>query len=195
MAVRFGMAPSWAKLPTNPRQQDFWDRGLPAGSLDAMEKLLPQAFIDAAVKDLIDKAFGRAVWILERNRALLDRSAKELLIKETFSKEDLQQLRRSVIPDLNQGTSARLRGQRQPRLFSGCARRHHRRADNQQRVEDKMKEWCAEISEIHPHSNMCFRSGVPSEDIVRAARASGSRLDRQMNPQASLVQSLVQSPN
>ena len=42
MAVRFGMAQNWAKLPTNPRQQDFWGRGLPAGSLDAMEKLLPQ---------------------------------------------------------------------------------------------------------------------------------------------------------
>jgi nucleotide-binding universal stress UspA family protein len=67
--------------------------------------------------------------------------------------------------------------------------------DNQQRVEDKMKEWCAEISEIHPRSNMCIRSGVPSEDIVRAARASGSRLDRHINPQASLVQSRVQSPN
>jgi peptidase M41-like protein len=89
----------------NPRQQDFWGQGI-AGWQPRRYGEATAAAIDAAVKDLIDKAFGRAVWILERNRALLDRSAKELLIKETFSKEDLQQLRRSVIPDLNQGTSA-----------------------------------------------------------------------------------------
>ena len=105
MAVRFGMAPELGQVAYEPETAGFLGQGI-AGWQPRRYGEATAAAIDAAVKDLIDKAFGRAVWILERNRALLDRSAKELLIKETFSKEDLQQLRRSVIPDLNQGTSA-----------------------------------------------------------------------------------------
>jgi len=46
----------------------------------------------------IDKAFDCAVAVLQRNRALLDRSATDLLTKETFSSNDLEQISASVIP-------------------------------------------------------------------------------------------------
>jgi cell division protease FtsH len=50
------------------------------------------AAIDSAVRALIDDAFQRAVAILTANRALLDQSAKELLIKETFSADELKRI-------------------------------------------------------------------------------------------------------
>jgi cell division protease FtsH len=43
--------------------------------------------IDSSVRDLIEAAFKKAVEILTANRDLLDRSAKELLAKETLSTE------------------------------------------------------------------------------------------------------------
>jgi len=48
--------------------------------------------IDAAVRALIDDAFRRATAILGANRALLDQTARELLVKETFSAEELKQI-------------------------------------------------------------------------------------------------------
>jgi len=44
--------------------------------------------IDTAVRELIDAAFKKAAEILSANRPRLHQTAKELLIKETFSTED-----------------------------------------------------------------------------------------------------------
>jgi universal stress protein A len=42
--------------------------------------------------------------------------------------------------------------------------------DNRERAEDALRELCADVSEPYPHCGMCFRSGIPSEQIVFAAR-------------------------
>jgi len=42
--------------------------------------------------------------------------------------------------------------------------------DNRERAEDALRKLCAEISEAYPHCVMCFRSGIPREEIVFAAR-------------------------
>ena len=52
--------------------------------------------IDAAVRKLLAEAFARAREILERNLPLLDRSAKELLAKETFGVAELKAIQDQV---------------------------------------------------------------------------------------------------
>jgi cell division protease FtsH len=48
--------------------------------------------IDHVVKDLINQAFETARGILERNRSILDASARELLDRETLGPDDLARL-------------------------------------------------------------------------------------------------------
>jgi cell division protease FtsH len=48
--------------------------------------------IDGAVRDLVERAFEKAVAIVTENRAILDRAAGELLQRETLSAEDLSRL-------------------------------------------------------------------------------------------------------
>jgi cell division protease FtsH len=98
MVVRFGMTLELGQVTYEPETAGFLGPGTAAWQPRRYGEATAAA-IDLAVKDLIDKAFGRAVSILETNRVLLNRSAKELLIKETFSNEDLQELRRSIITD------------------------------------------------------------------------------------------------
>jgi universal stress protein A len=42
--------------------------------------------------------------------------------------------------------------------------------DNRERAEDALRKLCTEISQAYPHCDMCFRSGIPNEEIVFAAR-------------------------
>jgi cell division protease FtsH len=97
MVVRFGMTPELGQVTYEPETTGFLGPGTAAWQPRRYGEATAAA-IDVAVKDLIDKAFSRALSILERNRTLLHRSAKELLIKETFSNEDLQEFKTSVIP-------------------------------------------------------------------------------------------------
>ena len=98
MVVRFGMVPELGQVAYEPETTGFLGDGAAAWQPRRYGETTAAA-IDAAVKGLIDNAFDRAVSILKRNRALLDRSAKELLTKETLSSDDLQQVRTSVIPE------------------------------------------------------------------------------------------------
>jgi len=98
MVLRFGMVPELGQVAYEPETGSFLGNGNALWQPRRYGEATAAA-IDAAVKALVDKAFDRAVLILQQNRALLDRSAKELLIKETLSDDDLQLLRASVIPD------------------------------------------------------------------------------------------------
>ena len=48
--------------------------------------------IDCAVRDLVNDAFNRAQDILQRERAVLEEGARQLLAKETLSEADLKAL-------------------------------------------------------------------------------------------------------
>jgi cell division protease FtsH len=50
------------------------------------------------VRQLVDGAFGVAMSILQRNRALLDRTAAALLQTETLGEPEIQQLKREIQP-------------------------------------------------------------------------------------------------
>ncbi len=49
--------------------------------------------IDCAIREIVERAFKRAVALLQSNRDLLERSARLLLQKETLSELELQNLR------------------------------------------------------------------------------------------------------
>ena len=46
--------------------------------------------IDRNIKEIVDQAFEKAVAIITTNKASIELAAKELLLKETLSEEDLK---------------------------------------------------------------------------------------------------------
>src|SRR3954470_1105245 len=55
--------------------------------------------IDVAVREIVDKAYAKALAILKHERVALERWAQKLLDKETLHEADLEELRRAVAPD------------------------------------------------------------------------------------------------
>ncbi len=53
--------------------------------------------VDNAVRTLVDHALERAIGILKINRALLDRTAEELLKTETLNQPQIEALKREII--------------------------------------------------------------------------------------------------
>jgi cell division protease FtsH len=92
MVVRFGMDPKLGQVTYEPEATPFLGA---AGGVEWQPRRYGEATadaIDSSVRDLIEAAFKKAVEILTANRDLLDRSAKELLAKETLSTEDLKKV-------------------------------------------------------------------------------------------------------
>ena len=55
--------------------------------------------IDVAVREIVDKAYAKALGILKRERSALERWAQKLLDKETLVETDLDELRVAVAPE------------------------------------------------------------------------------------------------
>ncbi len=95
MALRYGMVEKLGHVA--------YDQERP--SLLGMVAPAPREFsedtareIDVAVREIVERAFGRAVAILERERATLDRGAKLLLEKETLGEQELAELKAAIAP-------------------------------------------------------------------------------------------------
>lgn len=56
-----------------------------------------QARIDQAIRDIVMGVFERAYRILDINRAVLERCARELLARETFDESDIRQLTQGLV--------------------------------------------------------------------------------------------------
>ncbi len=91
MVVRFGMTAELGQVAYEPEAGSFLVGQTPMWRPRSYGDGTAEA-IDHAVKDLIDAAFGTASGILERNRAILGASARELLARETLGPEDLARL-------------------------------------------------------------------------------------------------------
>jgi cell division protease FtsH len=90
MVVRFGMDKTLGQVSYEPEASPLME--VPGGA-DWHARRYGDATaeaIDAAVRALIEDAFRRALAILTANRVLLDQSATELLVKETFSADELK---------------------------------------------------------------------------------------------------------
>lgn len=101
MVVRFGMTPELGQVAYESETNRFLGGQTPQwhpriygdGTADA---------IDQVVKALVAKAFDRARKVLERNRELLDRSARELLKRETLSADQLAELTTDLQRDIGE---------------------------------------------------------------------------------------------
>jgi cell division protease FtsH len=92
MVMRYGMSEKLGHVALDRDQrtflggdamQGFRERGYGEATADA---------VDAEVRAIIDKAFERTVTLLTESRELLDRTARELLEKETLDERDLAAL-------------------------------------------------------------------------------------------------------
>jgi cell division protease FtsH len=91
MVTRFGMTPSLGQVAYETEQAQFL--ATPAGGLKSRDFSEATAReIDTAVKDIVERAFARAVGILTDRRATLERGAQLLLQKETLTEEELREL-------------------------------------------------------------------------------------------------------
>ncbi len=91
MVVRFGMAPELGQVAYEPETGSFLVGQMPMWRPRSYGDGTAEA-IDHAVKELIDGAFRTARGILERNRPILEASARELLARETLGPEELTRL-------------------------------------------------------------------------------------------------------
>ena len=96
MVVRYGMDEELGFVSYDDRRPGF----LGEVSYSNVERQYSEATaekIDAAVKRVIDRVFDRTMTILERNREILERGARELLARETLTETDLKALARDLI--------------------------------------------------------------------------------------------------
>ena len=96
MVVRYGMDEELGFVSYDDRRPSF----LNEVSYPNVERRYSEATaekIDAAVKRVVDRVFDRTMSILERNREILERGARELLARETLTETDLKALAHDLI--------------------------------------------------------------------------------------------------
>jgi len=97
MATRYAMVPSLGNVAYETENSPFL--GSPMGARPAHEYSDETARqIDAAVRDIVDKAFKDARALINKQRALLESAATHLLEKETLTEEDLAVIWSSLVP-------------------------------------------------------------------------------------------------
>jgi cell division protease FtsH len=92
MVTRFGMAPALGQITYESEPHRFLGNAPAPTPLDHHYSDETAEKIDEAVRELVEKAFERAVAVLKEKRAILDQAAEELLQKETLSADDLTRL-------------------------------------------------------------------------------------------------------
>lgn len=96
MVVRFGMTTELGQVAYETEPGSFLAGQIPAWRPKNYGDGTAEA-IDHATRVLVEQAFGAARAILERNRALLEEGARELLAKETLGTEDLGRLKEKLL--------------------------------------------------------------------------------------------------
>jgi cell division protease FtsH len=100
MVMRYGMVKSLGHVAYEEERPPFLGGPLPSGHREYSEATARE--IDVAVRQIIDATYEKAISILRRERALLERWALKLLDKETLVERDLEELRRAVARDAPQ---------------------------------------------------------------------------------------------
>lgn len=103
MVLRYGMSDALGQVVYDREQMAFLQSGFPVPQgRDYSEETAYK--IDQAVRSLLDMALERASQILIKNRALLDRTAQQLLETETLNQAELLVLKHDILkekPDTN----------------------------------------------------------------------------------------------
>ena len=96
MVLRYGMSEALGNVTYDRERSTFLQPGIPMPQTRDYSEETAHA-VDAAVRALIDQAFENAVAILLLNRALLDRTAEELLKTETLNQPQIEALKRAIV--------------------------------------------------------------------------------------------------
>jgi cell division protease FtsH len=93
MVTRYGMAAELGPVSLAESRPGFLG-GVPQAPWHEREYSEETAReVDCAVRQIVERVFKRAVDVLERNRATLERGARLLLEKETLTELELRELR------------------------------------------------------------------------------------------------------
>ncbi|HGU0692171.1 TPA: ATP-dependent metallopeptidase FtsH/Yme1/Tma family protein [Escherichia coli] len=96
MITRFGMDEGLGYIAFEAQRPPFLDTPeLAHGGCRVAEST--QARIDQAIRDIVMGVFERAYRILDINRAVLERCARELLARETLDESDIRQLTQGLV--------------------------------------------------------------------------------------------------
>jgi len=100
MVTRYGMEESLGHVTYDRERGGFLGQpgGQPGSLLDRNYSEATAQRIDQAVRDIVERVFARTLAILERNRALLEASAAELLQAETLDEARLTALAEEIVP-------------------------------------------------------------------------------------------------
>ena len=96
MVLRYGMSEALGNVAYDRERSAFLQPGFPMPQTRDYSEETAHA-VDSAVHALIDQAFEHAVAILQLNRALLDRTAEELLKTETLNQPQIEALKREIV--------------------------------------------------------------------------------------------------
>jgi cell division protease FtsH len=97
MVLRYGMSEALGNVTYDRDRSPFLQPTLPMPQERSYGEATAQA-VDRAVRGLVDHAFAMATAVLQRNRAVLDRTAAALLHTETLDEPEIEQLRRQIQP-------------------------------------------------------------------------------------------------
>jgi len=92
MVTRFGMVPALGQITYEQEPHRFLGNVPVPAAFDHRYSDETAQKIDDAVRELVEKAFEKALGVLKDKRATLDSAAEELLRKETLSADDLDRL-------------------------------------------------------------------------------------------------------
>jgi cell division protease FtsH len=95
MALRYGMVERIGHVSLDEPRPGFLDAPLPYQPPREYSEETARE-IDVAVHDIVQKAFEKAVSILQRERATLERGAQMLLEKETLAEKELAGLKAAL---------------------------------------------------------------------------------------------------
>jgi cell division protease FtsH len=98
MVLRYGMSEALGSVAYDRDRSPFLQPNLPVPQERSYSEDTAHA-VDAAVRALVDHALEHATAILQRNRALLDRSAAALLETETLNEPDIEKLKQTIVRD------------------------------------------------------------------------------------------------
>jgi cell division protease FtsH len=99
MVLRYGMSEALGNVAYDRDRSPFL-HGIPSmPEVRAYGEDTARA-VDGAVRALVDASFTRSVKILERNRALLDRTAEQLLKSETLNQIEIEAMKQQIVAEL-----------------------------------------------------------------------------------------------
>ncbi|SEL09761.1 ATP-dependent zinc metalloprotease FtsH [Nitrosovibrio tenuis] len=96
MVLRYGMSEALGNVAYDRERAAFLQPGIPMMQTRDYSEKTANA-VDSAVRALVDHALERATGILKINRALLGRTAEELLKTETLNPPQIEALKREII--------------------------------------------------------------------------------------------------